>query len=198
MTGRKQFAVDDALDAAVRVFWERGYDGATVAHLLEGTGLGRGSLYATFGDKEELFLACLDRYATTVAARLLAALRSHPGDPRAAVGAMYTAILARMQDPGCPSGCLVTLSAGECATLPQRAREVVQQLIAGQVREVRGVLAEGASCGVVPHGGDPDALAEYLVGTAQTLALLHRAGTDVPTLRGIADTALHVLHPEVP
>jgi AcrR family transcriptional regulator len=195
VAGRKQFVVEDALQRAMLVFWQRGYDAATMHHLAEGTGLGRGSLYGTFGDKQELFLRCLDRYAHTVAADLLAALRRHPTDAVAAVGALYEVMLARMADPTWPSGCLITLSAGESATLPPKARAAVQDLLDGQVRAVREVLRAAATRGRHPHGGEPDALADYLVGTAQTLALLHRAGTGLPTLGGVARTALHVLQP---
>ncbi|MGL5928421.1 MAG: TetR/AcrR family transcriptional regulator, partial [Dermatophilaceae bacterium] len=142
MVGRKQFVVDDAVEAAMRVFWERGYNGASVQHLTAATGLSRSSLYGAFGGKEALFLRSLEHYAGTVAAGLLAALRGHPGDPLAAVGAMYDAILRRMADPSCPSGCLITLSAGECGTLPPAARQAVRRQLAGQVRAVRAAIED--------------------------------------------------------
>ncbi len=55
MAGRKQFDVDEALRRAMLVFWRWGYSEASVDRLAEGTGLGRGSLYGTFGDKSTLF-----------------------------------------------------------------------------------------------------------------------------------------------
>ncbi|MGL5908626.1 MAG: TetR/AcrR family transcriptional regulator [Phycicoccus sp.] len=198
MVGRKQFVLDDAVEAAMRVFWERGYNGASVQHLAAATGVSRSSLYGTFGDKEALFLRSLEHYGSTVAAGLLAALRAHPGDPRAAVGAMFDAILRRMADASCPSGCLITLSAGECGTLPPAARKAVRRQLAGQVRAVRAVIEDDVPADRVPHAGPPQALADALVGTAQTLALLHRAGTGGTVLRSVADTALHVLEPVRP
>ncbi len=195
MVGRKQFVVDDALHGAMLVFWERGYDAATMQLLAEGTGLGRGSLYGTFGDKQQLFLRCLDRYARTFAAELLEALHCHPQNPVAAVGALYDAILTRMAQATCPTGCLITLAAGESATLPPNARQVVQDLLAAQVQAVREVLQAAAAHGHPAHGGEPAALAEHVVATAQALALLHRAGTDLPALHSVAAAALHVLRP---
>lgn len=65
MSGRKQFDVDTALDQAMRVFWERGYTDASLDVVGSATGLGRGSLYGTFGGKDALFRQCLDRYAST-------------------------------------------------------------------------------------------------------------------------------------
>lgn len=65
MAGRKQFDVDEALRRAMHVFWRWGYSEASIDRLTEGTGLGRGSLYGTFGDKSTLFRKSLQRYAQT-------------------------------------------------------------------------------------------------------------------------------------
>jgi len=62
MTRQKEFDVDEALDRALEVFRERGYESASMRELLERMGIGRQSLYDTFGDKHELFLAALKRY----------------------------------------------------------------------------------------------------------------------------------------
>ena len=58
----REFDVDDALDRAMRVFWAKGYQGASLDDLLAAMGIGRGSLYKAFGDKRSLYLAALQRY----------------------------------------------------------------------------------------------------------------------------------------
>src|SRR5205814_4943058 len=58
----RQFDVDEALDRALEVFWERGYEGATLPELTRAMGINRPSLYAAFGNKEALFRKALDRY----------------------------------------------------------------------------------------------------------------------------------------
>src|SRR5678815_522991 len=58
----RAFDIDQALDQALRVFWEKGYDGASVADLTEAIGINPPSLYAAFGNKEALFKKALDRY----------------------------------------------------------------------------------------------------------------------------------------
>ena len=58
----RDFDVDEALDRALRVFWRRGYEGATLPDLTAAMGINRPSLYAAFGSKEELFRKALDRY----------------------------------------------------------------------------------------------------------------------------------------
>ena len=65
MAGKKAFQPDLALDRAMNLFWERGYAGSSVEDLVQCTGIGRGSLYDTFGNKHALYLAALDRYRVT-------------------------------------------------------------------------------------------------------------------------------------
>ncbi len=60
----RQFDVDEALDRALEVFWARGYEGATLPELTRAMGINRPSLYAAFGNKEQLFHKALDRYQT--------------------------------------------------------------------------------------------------------------------------------------
>src|SRR5258707_11594187 len=58
----REFCVDKALAAALRVFWSKGYDGASMTDLTEAMGITRPSLYAAFGNKESLFVQALDLY----------------------------------------------------------------------------------------------------------------------------------------
>src|ERR1700757_642879 len=71
----RTFAEDAALEAAMRVFWEKGYEGATLGDLTEARGINRSSLYASFGDKEALFRMAVTRYAEGPAAYLKKALQ---------------------------------------------------------------------------------------------------------------------------
>src|SRR6266436_7178818 len=71
----RQFDVDAALDRALEVFWARGYEGATLPELTRAMGINRPSLYAAFGNKEQLFRKALDRYQTGPMSFLTEALR---------------------------------------------------------------------------------------------------------------------------
>src|SRR6202041_392403 len=66
--GQRRFDANKALDAAMRVFWEKGYEGASLADLTRAMRIERPSLYAAFGNKEALFRKVLDRYACKVSA----------------------------------------------------------------------------------------------------------------------------------
>ena len=84
----RQFEVDEALDRALEVFWARGYEGATLPELTRAMGINRPSLYAAFGNKEQLFRKALDRYQTGPMSFLTEALRKPTA--RAAVEAIFS------------------------------------------------------------------------------------------------------------
>ena len=188
MSGRKQFEPDVALDAAVRVFWQLGYAGTSISDLLAATGLSRASLYATFGDKQQLFLTCLDRYVDTVGTASQQALQQRDSDIRDAVRAGFDAILDRMADPTQPAGCLLAQTAAEAHALPQPIPAAVSRLLNLQIEQMCRLLARFAPPGTTAD--DRMSLATYLVSVAQAVAVMHRAG--IPTAR-LRDTSRHAL-----
>lgn len=190
MAGRKQFDPDAALDAAIRVFWEQSYAAASINDLTAATGLSRGSIYATFGDKQDLFLACLHRYVTTVGAASRTAMANPSDDVRAGVLAGFDAILDRMADPAQPAGCLLAQTAAESGSLGGPVRAAVRGILEEQVQRMQDLLTPH-----VPQGADVDvrSLAVYVVTTAQALAVMHRAGTPIEDLRATATHAMKAL-----
>ena len=74
MAGVKQFDRNEALGRAMAAFWSRGCEATSIDDLVQATGIGRGSLYGTFGDKRQLFLAALDHYWKTVGMEMFAEL----------------------------------------------------------------------------------------------------------------------------
>ncbi|MET9859627.1 TetR/AcrR family transcriptional regulator [Streptomyces smyrnaeus] len=184
MSGRKQFDVGAALDQAMRVFWQRGYADASLGALCSATGLGRGSLYGTFGGKDALFRQCLDRYESIYSEQYGQALAAHPGDPVRALEAFFDVILARIADPSVPAGCLVAQSATQSPTLEQENSAKVRALLDMQRRRVRAALADSAADARVL-----DELATFVVAVNQSLAVMSRAGTSDSELRAVARLA---------
>jgi len=191
MVGRKAFEPEAALDAAIRAFWQRGYSATSVNDLVAATGLSRGSIYATFGDKNDLFLACLSRYVELVGAPAREALRQPTGGVRERVLASFDVILERMADPGTPDGCLLAQTAAESGALEAGVQAAVQGLLDDQKAHMRASLTAGGDA-------DPEqveSLATYLVTVAQAVAVMHRAGTPVHDLRRTVEHAVRVLDP---
>src|SRR4051812_12601073 len=101
----RQFDVNEALDRAMEVFWKRGYEGATLDELTAAMGINRPSLYAAFGNKEELYRKALDRYRTGPVAFFAEALARPTA--REVAEALLRGTVRMLTDKAHPGGCMV-------------------------------------------------------------------------------------------
>src|SRR5881296_1680862 len=108
----RAFDLEKALDLALRVFWEKGYEGTALSDLTEAMGINRPSLYAAFGNKEALFRKALDRYADGPAAYVRHALEEPSA--RAVVERVFRGTVELLTDPRNPGGCLAVHGALAC------------------------------------------------------------------------------------
>ncbi len=171
MSGRKQFDIDAALDQAMRVFWQRGYADASLDALGSATGLGRGSLYGAFGNKDALFGKCLDRYASIYGAQYEQALAAHPGDPVRGCG-----VLRRHPGPHRrPVG-----PRGRADRPVRRAvTDAEEEEDSVQVRGLLDLQRQRVHTALAASSADSrtlDELATFVVAVNQSLAVLSRAG----------------------
>src|SRR5579859_1340790 len=113
MERHREFDVDQALDGALDVFWRKGYEGTSMSDLTEAMGITRPSLYATFGNKEELFRKALDRYDSTCMAFTREAMKQPTA--RAVVDRLLHGFADAQTDPAHPSGCLGMNGALACS-----------------------------------------------------------------------------------
>lgn len=184
MAGRKQFNVDTALDQVMNLFWQRGYAETSLENILSATGLGKGSLYGTFGGKPELFRRSLDHYADTYGRQFEAALSGH-ATPTLAIQAFFDVVLARIADPTLPGGCLIAVSAMAAPTLDEASQEHVRTLLDRQRQRVQAALEDSTP--------DSGALALFVVSTNQALAVMDRAGARAEQLAEIATVAVRAV-----
>ena len=184
MAGRKQFDVDEALRRAMHIFWRWGYSEASIDRLTEGTGLGRGSLYGTFGDKSSLFRQSLQRYAQTYQPLYEQALLGPHRSPGSVVAAYLQVTLNRIADPVVPDGCLLTMSAAQLQSLDADGRAMVRAMIDG----LRALLAQALLAAGADEQEASD-LALCTLATNQSLAVLSRAGLSGDDLATVAAAA---------
>ena len=189
----REFDLDDAVRDALEVFRARGYHGASMVDLLEGTRLSRGSLYKAFPDKRALFFAAFDLYAREALERLREKL-GH-GDAREGI---RTALLhyAHVSAQACwQKGCLITTATGELLPDDADARERV----ASYYSKMRALLAEavrrGQAEGLIDARADAQALARYLQTLIQGLRFVAKTGAGEGELREVALAALQALAP---
>jgi TetR/AcrR family transcriptional regulator, transcriptional repressor for nem operon len=190
MTGVKQFDRADVLDRARALFWRRGYEATSMRDLIVATGINRGSIYATFGDKKGLFLAVLDHYGERIATPLMEQL-SDP-DPRRAIERMFESIIRRTSDPRFPRGCLNTNTSLEC---PGSGDEIARKIAEGlgkQESVIYRVLRRAQTQGSLPSHLDARAVARFFMAVAQGLNVVNKAVADPGVLQDIAKVAMSV------
>src|SRR5260221_13426284 len=144
----RQFDIDEALDRALTVFWSRGYEGATLLELTRAMGINRPSLYAAFGNKEQLFRKALDRYQTGPMSFLAEALRKPTA--RAVVEAIFSGFVRMQRDRGKARGCLVVSGALACGEGAETIRREMAQLRQSIVKTLRERFKRGVQDGDLP------------------------------------------------
>ncbi|WP_294391657.1 TetR/AcrR family transcriptional regulator [uncultured Sphingomonas sp.] len=184
----REFDVDQALGQALRVFWQRGYDGASMTELTAAMGITKPSLYAAFGNKEALFRKALDLYENEKMAFMDAALAEPTS--RQVAERLLRGVLA-MQTSSCdPKGCLGVMSsvAGsqEADSIRQWVIERQQSSRAALIVRLERAKEEGD----LPTDIDPDALARYMTAVVQGLTLQARAGASAGELESLVDMAM--------
>ena len=190
MPGVKRFDEAAVLDRLMAVFWARGYEAATIDDLVAATGVKRGSLYNAFGDKEQMFLAAVSRYAATVESPLLAMLDAP--DPKAGVARLFDAQIAALADPANPPGCLLAQGCVEAGPRPDAIGRCLRDHLTGMEATVYAMLLRAQTAGRLEQGRDLRALARFVVAVSRALALIHRSLGDPAYLRDVAAVALTV------
>ncbi|MFG3187754.1 TetR/AcrR family transcriptional regulator [Streptomyces omiyaensis] len=193
MARTKEFDPEAALQAALDLFWERGYEATSMADLVERLGIGRASIYATFGNKHELYLKALERYLETRDPGLVEEL-SAPGPALPAVRALVRRFAAEAAAEGERlRGCLVTNSAAELAPRdPVVAHRV--ELSWEQIETLLyASLTRARARGELPEGRDPRALSRMLLVLLQGIRVVGKASTDPARVRDAAEEALRLL-----
>ncbi|GAA3359253.1 TetR/AcrR family transcriptional regulator [Streptomyces antimycoticus] len=188
MAGKKQFDMDTAIDAAMIQFWRAGYADTSVDDLSRATGLNRSSIYSSLGDKDTLFLRCLDRYAARYGDKYDAALSCAASEPLTAVRAFFDVTLARIADPELPDGCLVAQSAMAIPVLSQSVAARAKEALGFQRLRLRAALKAGRLT-----DQDADAFAEHVAAVNQSLAVMSRAGSSPAQLLAIVGVTVDAL-----
>ncbi|MFE5157404.1 TetR/AcrR family transcriptional regulator [Streptomyces sp. NPDC056697] len=188
MAGKKQFDMDTALDAAVIQFWRAGYADTSVDDLSRATGLNRSSIYSSLGDKDTLFLRCLDRYAARYGDKYDAALSCAASEPLAAVRAFFDVTLERIADPELPDGCLVAQSAMAIPVLSQSVAARAKEALGFQRSRLRAALKAGRFT-----DQDAETFAEHVAAVNQSLAVMSRAGAGPAQLLAIVGVTIDAL-----
>ncbi|MHA1537368.1 MAG: TetR/AcrR family transcriptional regulator [Alphaproteobacteria bacterium] len=192
MPWQKSFDRKQAIEQAMHLFWRRGYEGTSMAELVEATGASRYGLYDEFGDKRGLFLAALDRYlARLVKPNYRALNRKTAGLDE--IRSFFEAFMAVAGTPVQVLGCLMCHTASRPI-----ARDIdVAKRVAFFMDVLKGsfanALGNAKAAGALPRGAKPHDMAIFFAGLVLATSLLCRAETDAETTRTFLQTGLTVL-----
>lgn len=191
MPWEKQFNKDEALDKAMQAFWTRGYEATSMQDLVDCTGVNRGSLYATYGDKRALFLSALRSYDERRRHMLGELERRQP--PREAIRKVFGSFIDETSATGSNRGCFLTNTALELAAHDPE----IKQFVAAAQKDVEGFFvrmikrgkADGSIAGHVKTQDTARALLASLLG----VLVLVRSRPDRDILQSIVADALRRL-----
>jgi AcrR family transcriptional regulator len=190
----RSFDREKALQAAVRVFRERGYDGATLADLQEAMGgISPPSLYAAFGSKEELFKEAVSAYVASTGEAGRAALEATDITTRDAIERVLRVNVAAITKTGEPHGCMLVLGALNCT--PERAddakaSEHLHRIRLETHRRIVQRIKRGVREGDVPRGTDVEGLAMFVTTFMHGLSVQARDGASRAALSAAVDRAM--------
>jgi AcrR family transcriptional regulator len=182
------FDPDTALEAALRVFWTKGYEGTALSDLTAAMGINRPSIYATFGNKEALFRKALDRYSERMTNYTAQALKEPTA--RAVAEHLLVGTADLLSCPGNPKGCLMVQGALACGDEADPIRkELISRRATGEAalceRFVRAKLE-----GDLPAEADPGDLARYLMAVMHGMSVQSAGGANRTALAGVIAMSL--------
>jgi len=184
----RAFDVDLALDRALHVFWHKGYEGASLSDLTKAMRINRPSLYAAFGNKEELFRKALDRYAEGPAAYVRGALKeptAHAVTEKLLRGAIDT-----VTDPQTPAGCFMVQGALACGDAADAIRREVSARRSAAEAALRRRFQRAKRERDLPSNADPSDLARYIVTVMHGMAVQRAGGATRTQLLRVMKVAL--------
>ena len=190
----KEFEPDQIADAAMRVFWQRGYAATSVQDLVEGTGLSRSSLYSTFESKQGLYQQALRRYEAVTTANV--ELLSGPGPVKELVRQLLMRIAEdELSDPQ-RRGCLVANATLELAGQDEAVAELVSHNFRRLQKALEKLILRGQQAGEINADKAPRALARFFVNTMQGMRVLGKGSTPQhrrSCLQDVIDVAMAAL-----
>lgn len=191
MARPKEFDRQEVLDRAMQLFWEQGFESTSIQDLVDCMGIGRASLYDTFGSKESLIHEAMDCYVAKMKERILDALEQSGPAPKV-IEAFFVSLVERGH-AGDTRSCLVA----KAAMMTGRSNEEIMERVCTFMDTVEDafhrVLVRGRDEGHIPRDKDPRALARFFVNSMQGLSITSSARAEPRTLADVLATTLSVL-----
>lgn len=192
MPREKLFNTDEALDKAMHLFWRKGYNGTSINDLVEETGLSRSSLYATFIDKHQLYLAALAQYQSRENKKLMIELEKQTSALKKIEVIFRSKLSNAKEDLG--KGCFMINTATEMSNQNKELARIASKDFSGMEELLISIIKEGQANGEINKKQKPKILANYLFSSYLGLRIFEQANPDKSKLDDIIKVTLGTLN----
>jgi AcrR family transcriptional regulator len=177
-----------ALDAALKLFWRHGYEGTSMAMLTEAIGVNVASLYGAFGNKESLFVHCVERYSELNGDLYHESLKKKTA--RDVAHSILEGEVELVTRRGTPDGCLMIQGALTTSPDAEKIRQMMVQMRAMAQKWIADRFRQAVVEGDLPPDADPAALACYLMTINSGLAVQAKSGVGKKQLLKVVELAM--------
>lgn len=182
-----------ALEKAMKLFWEKGYEGTSMSDLVEATGMAKPGLYATFGDKEELYLKSLDHYFESAGRKLYNDLADSDVPVRDALLAFYETIINSMHQDDGPRGCLMVNTLIESAHKDEKLNALAQSINDQRNNAFTKRFEKAKNAGEIPGDTEIETLTDFFSGQTLAIGVMGRAYASKEAMHRLVQTAMKTL-----
>jgi TetR/AcrR family transcriptional repressor of nem operon len=189
MARTREFDTDQAVGAAVKTFRAKGFAGSSIQDLVEATGVGRGSLYAAFGDKDGLYQAAMDRYRGDYAAPLLELLATD-APARTLIRQTLEGLVEEILRDGDQQSCLIVSAAAERFHGDAEVEKHIRATTTALEDALTQLLTRGQASGDIGSTAQPRDLARFLIATIHGLRVAGAINPDRRWLTSVVEVAI--------
>jgi len=183
------FDRDTALDKAMHVFWEHGYEAASISDLTAAMGITPPSLYTAFGDKASLFLEAIERYGKGPGSYVRRALDEAPTAGEA-IHRILIEAADELTQPCHPAGCMMVMATTNCSVAAEHIQEALVRRRALGIGLMQARIQRGIDDGEMPAGTDAGALANFYATVYQGMSMQAKDGATRESLLGSVEMAM--------
>jgi len=187
----KDFDEQEILQKAVRLFWQKGYNGTSMQDLIDGLGIGRSSIYHAFGDKHTLYVKALELYQREGTKRLVEAINTGPSIQDAIRNLMKMTTSDRVPC-GIPESCFKVNAGVEVAVDDEEVLKLLQEDDVIIEKALYTAIKQQQDSGKLSAAKDPRALARFICNTIAGMRVYAKTNNDKAFFNDILNTALAV------
>lgn len=178
-----EFDEAKVLANAMEQFWKEGYEASSVQKLLDCTGINRGTLYNSFGDKDTFFKSCVDQYNANMANHIGASLKNEKLSAWDAIDEYFERAVFSLSNKQRGMGCLLVNSLCESINYDKEMKRVIRASLAAIRKPLVARLSEAQKKGKLKKGVSVESAADILMNMLHGLRVNSRDGKNVRQLK---------------